>query len=200
MPPPFPWSEMEEMVERWKDANALAEEEGNWAKHLGQFYTDDTVYTWNMGPNQEFRATGRQEIYDIALGYHMKGFEKLRYPFTDFVIDDQRGAVVAFYRQIAPATRSDSTLFEVAGTSGSKFEYGGNYKWKTQIDFFDLGNVKNLFFEMAGEGVIEHVVRQKIHEQAQGALLPGIGRLRNESSMCTKISNIFAMIKIALVG
>ena len=143
---PYPRAELEEMVQRWLQANQQAERQGDWAKSLGPFYTLDAQYSWNMGPNQEFVAQGRQEICDIALGYYMKGFENWSYPYHDVIIDEKRGTVIGFYKQLAPATRPDGTSYEVVGVSGSWFEYGGNYQWKWQRDFFDLGNVKALFF------------------------------------------------------
>ena len=37
-------SEMEEMMERWLQANRDAEKEGDWTKYLGPMYTEDAVY------------------------------------------------------------------------------------------------------------------------------------------------------------
>ena len=201
----FDRAEMEEMVKRWKQANAMAEQEGNWAKHLESFYTEDVYYTWNMGPYQQFEARGKREICDIALTYHMKGFEKWRYPFLDWVIDDARGMCVVFYRQIAPPmvnNKADGrqTVREVAGISGSKFEYAGGYKWKRQEDFFDLGNVKSLFFELAGENRLELEVCEKLSLQAHGNLLPGILRINNEPGVCSKINNFLSIVRVAILG
>ena len=67
------------MVERWVEANQEAERRRDWTV-LSKFYTADAVYRWNMGPNQEFVAHGRRDISDLALGYHMNGFENWRYP------------------------------------------------------------------------------------------------------------------------
>ena len=79
--PEFPREELEEMVARWLEANKKAEQEGNWAKHLGPFYTDDAEYRWNMGPNEEFVARGRRQIEEWALGVQMQGFEDWSYPY-----------------------------------------------------------------------------------------------------------------------
>mmetsp|Transcript_21319 Transcript_21319/g.62066 ORF Transcript_21319/g.62066 Transcript_21319/m.62066 type:complete len:200 (-) Transcript_21319:319-918(-) len=198
--PHFPRAELDEMMERWIRANRDAEESGDWAGHLKPFYAEDAEYRWNMGPNEEYRARGREEICDVALGYHMKGFERWKYPYRDVVVDERRGTVVAFYGQIAPMTREDGTPYEVDGISGSRFEYAGNFQWRRQRDFFDVGNVKSLFFEMAGAGVLEPVVKRKIHEQARGGLLPGVIRLREQPGICTRVNNFFAMIRIAFVG
>lgn len=196
----FSRDEMEEMVARWLQANKDAEQAGNWSKHLGPMYQEDAVYAWNIGPNEEFVAKGRQEISDIALGYQMKGFEEWQYPYHDIIIDEKRGTVIGFWKQRAPFEREDGTQYEIAGIGGSWFEYGGNFQWKWQRDFFDLGNTKAMFFELAGAGLLSPVVKEKIYTQAKGELLPGHRKLREEPSKFQKIKNTFALVKIAMTG
>ncbi|CBL44694.1 Conserved hypothetical protein [gamma proteobacterium HdN1] len=196
----FPREELEEMVTRWLQANRDAEKEGDWAKHLGAMYTEDAQYGWNIGPNQEFMANNRQEIIDLAIGYQMKGFEDWEYPYHDIIIDEKRGTVIGFWKQRAPAKRADGTVYEVAGIGGSWFEYGGNFQWRWQRDFFDLGNTKALFFEMAGDGALSPTVKKKIQTHAHNKLLPGHRYLRPEPDTLTKARNFMAMVKIAATG
>ena len=192
--PTYPRSEMEEMMERWLEANRQAEQHGDWSTNLSPFYEKTAEYRWNMGPNQECVFQGRDEIRDVALGYHMKGFEKWHYPYHTILIDEKRGTVIGLYDQISP------TGVTVAGISGSWFEYGGNYQWRRQRDFFDLSNVKAVIFQMAGENQLEPIVKQKIHDQARGKLLPGIQRLSEERSICAKVNDFLAMLKIVIFG
>lgn len=198
----FPRAELEEMVQRWIEANREAERRGDWSALAHQFYTEDAVYQWNMGPNQEFAATGRQEIADVALGYHMKGFEDWRYPYQEpAVIDERNGVVVCFWEQIGPGVRAtDGTPYRVEGTGGSRFAYAGNFQWSWQRDFFDLGNTRALLLEMAGARQLNGAIRQKIADQARGKLLPGTHRLRPEPGVCAKIKNFVAMTRIAFFG
>lgn len=196
----YPRAELEQMLDKWLQANVDAEQEGNWAKHLGPMYTEDAVYSWNIGPNEEFVANGRREICDVALGYQMKGFEDWQYPYHDIVIDEQRGTVIGFWQQVSPYKRADGTRYAIAGIGGSWFEYGGDFMWQWQKDFFDLGNAKDCFFQLAGAGVLEPEVKDKIHKQAKGELLPGHRRLRPELSRMRKLRNTAAMVKIALTG
>ena len=65
--PAYPRAEMEEMVERWLEANRAGEAKKDW-KHMADLYTEDATYGWNVGPNDEFMAVGREEIREIALG------------------------------------------------------------------------------------------------------------------------------------
>lgn len=196
----YPREELEEMVSRWLQANVDAEKEGDWTKYLGPLYTEDAVYSWNMGPNEEFVANGRQEICDVALGYQMKGFEEWQYPYHDIIIDERRGTVIGFWKQVAPYKRNDGSNYEITGIGGSWFEYAGDYQWKWQRDFFDLGNAKDCFFQLAGAGALEPVVKEKIYQQAKGVLLPGHRKLRPELSKYEKAKNVVAMVKIALTG
>ena len=65
---------------------------------------------------------------------------------------------------------------------------------------FDLGNAKDCFFQLAGAGALEPIVKEKIHRQAKGILLPGHRKLREEPSRYEKIRNSLALVKIALTG
>ena len=196
--PAYPRQELEEMVERWLQANRDAEQEGNWPKHLGKLYTDNAEYRWNIGPNEEFVARSRQQIEEWALGVQMQGFEQWRYPYHRILIDEKQGEVIGLWRQVSPALREDGSHYEVAGIGGSWFRYGGNYQWEWQRDFFDLGNVKALFFELAADGKLDITVKQKIGKLARGQLLPGHERLREQPGLVKKLKGFVAMIGIAL--
>lgn len=196
----YPREELEEMLERWLQANVDAEKAGDWTSYLGPMYKEDAVYSWNVGPQEEFVANGRQEICDIALGYQMKGFEEWQYPYHDVIIDEKRGTVIGFWRQVSPYKRPDGKPYVIEGIGGSWFEYGGNFQWQWQKDFFDLGNAKDCFFQLAGAGVLEPEVKEKIHLQAKGQLLPGHRRLHPPMSKGRKFRNTMAMVKIALTG
>lgn len=196
----YPRAELEEMLERWLQANVAAEKDGDWTTHLAPMYQPDAVYSWNVGPNEEFVANGRQEICDIALGYQMKGFEDWEYPYHDVVIDEQRGTLIGFWRQTSPFKRRDGSTYCVEGIGGSWFEYGGNFQWRWQRDFFDFGNAKDCFFQLAGAGVLNPVVKEKIHRQAKGGLLPGHRKIRPELSRREKLRNAVAIVRIALSG
>lgn len=189
------------MVEKWIEANRQAEATGDWAKALGEFYTEDCEYLWNMGPNSQFRARGRQQICDWALGYWMKGFEQWKYPYHDIIIDEKRGTVICFYKHIFPKERPNGGgQYEVAGCNGTWFEYGGNYKWRWQRDWFDLENVKSITFELAGAGLLDVDARKKIHNHARGIQAPGLEPLLPDPGIWTKVKNFCAMIRIALIG
>jgi hypothetical protein len=169
--PSYPRGELEEMVERWLEANRRAEAAGDW-RPMADLYTENATYGWNLGANGEFMAVGREEIRDIALGLEMGGLDGWSYPYEEILIDDGKGQVVGFWRQIADATRPDGTPYEVAGIGGSWFRYGGDGMWSWQRDWFDFGNAAALFMEMLEAGTLSEGMTKRMERTASGSL-PG---------------------------
>jgi hypothetical protein len=161
--PAFPRAELEEMVQRWLQANRDAEAAGDW-RPMADLYTEDATYGWSYGPNTDFMAVGRDEIRDIALGTEMGGLDGWQYPYEEVLIDDAKGQVVGFWRQVADATRPDGTQYEVAGIGGSWFRYAGNHQWSWQRDWFDFGNAAAVFLEMLEAGQLSDGMTQRMHE------------------------------------
>jgi SnoaL-like domain len=170
--PAFPRQELEEMMRRWKAANVEAEEARDW-KPMAEFYTPGAEYTWNLGPDEDFVARGRDQIRDWVLGTEMEGLEGWTYPYDNVLIDEQQGEVIAFWRQVAPATRPDGTPYEIRGVGGSWFRYGGNYQWSWQRDFFDFGNAMALFMELIQAGKLNPPMQERIERVMSGEIMPG---------------------------
>ncbi|MGR6917626.1 nuclear transport factor 2 family protein [[Actinomadura] parvosata] len=164
--------ELEEMVRRWLEANRRCEERGDW-RPLADLYTEDATYGWNVGPGQDFMAVGRQEIRDLALGSEMGGLDGWSYPYQSILIDERRGEVVGFWKQVADARRPDGSPYEVPGIGGSWFRYGGGLRWCWQRDWFDLGNVTAVFVEMMKAGVLSDGMRRRLERAASGTPVPG---------------------------
>jgi SnoaL-like domain len=167
----FPRQELEDMVQRWLDANRRCEEQGDW-RPLAELYTPDATYGWNFGPREEFMAVGRDEIRDLALGLEMAGLDGWTYPYEEMLIDDRKGQVLGLWRQVADARRPDGGGYDVAGIGGSWFRYAGNWMWSWQRDFFDFGNAAALFVEMLGDGTLSEGMTKRMERVAAGSL-PG---------------------------
>jgi hypothetical protein len=157
-----PRAELEEMVERWLQANRDCETAGDW-KPLAEMYTPDATYGWSYGPHTDFMAIGRDEIRDIALGTEMGGLDGWQYPYEEIVIDEVKGHVIGFWRQVADATREDGTHYEVAGIGGSWFRYAGDFMWSWQRDWFDFGNAAALFMEMMAADKLSEGMVARMH-------------------------------------
>ena len=165
----FPRAELEEMVRRFVAANDEAGRTGDWAP-LAKYYAEDALYTWNNGSKWEFAARGRKQILDWVFGTEMEGLEKWTYPYVRVLIDDQQGEVIGVWRQLAPVKRDDGTPYEIAGTGGSWFRYGGNFQWSWQRDFFDFGNATATFVELARDGKLSEGMKKRM---GGGGLPPG---------------------------
>lgn len=161
----FPREELDTMVQLWLDANRRCEELGDW-RPLAELFTEDATYGWNIGPSQDFMAVGRDQIRDYALGSEMGGLDGWSYPYQSILVDEVKGEVVGFWKQLAATRRPDGTRYEVAGIGGSWFRYAGNQQWSWQRDWFDLGNVTALFLEMMKADVLPEGMKRRLDRAA----------------------------------
>ena len=168
----YPRAELDAMVEHWLQANLDAEASGDW-RSLADCFTEDATYGWNFGPKEHFMAVGRDEIRDIALGQEMGGLDGWQYPYEELIIDETKGHVVGFWRQVADATRPDGSTYEVPGIGGSWFIYGGDRQWAFQGDWFDYGNAASLFMEMMGDGTLSDGMQARLDRSLKPGQLPG---------------------------
>ena len=165
----FPRAELEEMVRRFVAANDEAGRTGNW-KPMAEFYAEDALYTWNNGDKWEFVAQGRKQIHDWVFGTEMAGLEHWVYPYVRTLIDDQKGEILGVWRQIAPERDKNGKPYEIAGTGGSWFRYGGNFQWIWQRDFFDHTNAGAVFGAMMQNGQLPP---RMIERMKAGSKMPG---------------------------
>lgn len=167
----FDRDELDEMVQRWLDANRACEELGDW-RPLADLYVEDATYGWNFGPNEDFMAVGRDEIRDVALGLEMGGLDGWSYPYMEVLVDDRKGQVLGLWKQVADAPRPDGGTYEVGGIGGSWFGYAGGFQWAWQRDFFDFGNATALFLQMMGDGTLSDGMTARM-ERSLRQELPG---------------------------
>ena len=167
--------EMEAFWQRWLDTNQECEAKRDWSG-LAEFFAPDATYGWNCGANDDFMAVGREEIRELALGTEMAGLDGWQYPYEEILIDDAKGHVVGFWRQIADATRADGSHYEIAGIGGSWFRYAGDFQWSWQRDWFDFGNAASLFLEMMTDGTLSEGMTKRMERSMAGSL-PGHYRL-----------------------
>ncbi len=170
--PAYPRAELEQMVETWLQANRDAERLGDWTT-MASCYTEGATYGWNYGPKEHFMAVGRDQIRDIALGQEMGGLDGWQYPYEEVVIDESKGHVIGFWRQVADATRDDGSNYEVAGIGGSWFIYGGDQQWSWQRDWFDYGNAASLFIEVITDGTLSDGMQARMDRSLKPGQLPG---------------------------
>jgi hypothetical protein len=193
-------AELEEMMRRWLDANRLAAATGDWQNTLGAHYTDDAEYRWDIGPDETFVARGVTQIRELAIGYQMQGFEHWSYPYDRIVIDDVKGEVVGYWRQVSPFKRLDGTYIEVPGLGSSWFRYGGGFKWSHQQDFFDLGSVVATLRDLAALDLLPDPLKKKLQLLARGQHMPGHTARPGRASPLQKLRGNLALARIAVLG
>jgi hypothetical protein len=165
--PSYPRRELEETMQRWLDLNKTCEEELNWLP-LADMFTEDATYGWNVGPNDEFMAVGRDQIREYAVGLEMAGLGGWTYPYMRILIDEQQGEILGLWKQVADATRPDGSHYEIAGLGGSWFRYGGNHQWSWQRDFFDVGNATATYIEMIQADALNPGMKARIEKMGAG--------------------------------
>jgi len=168
--PSLPREQLENWVQRWLEANRLAEMEGNW-KPLADFYADDATYGWNIGPKEDVMCIGIDEIRDVALGLEMEGLDNWRYPYQRVLIDDKQGEIVGFWKQVA--VDADGSESEIYGIGGSWFRLDANGKIEWQRDFFDFGHVQALYLRLMKDGKLSAGMQKRIERSLAGENLPG---------------------------
>ena len=166
----LPREVLEDFVERWLEANRVAEAAGDW-KGLADFYTDDATYGWNIGPKEDVMCVGRDQIRDVALGLEMEGLENWVYEYQKVLIDEKQGEIVGFWKQIA--NKSDGTSDEIYGIGGSWFRLNRDGKIEWQRDFFDFGHVQKLYLKLMKEGKLSKGMSERIERSLAGEKLPG---------------------------
>ncbi len=162
-------AELEEMVRRWVAANDEAGRTGDWSK-MSVFYTEDGIYSWNLGPKWEFVARGHKQIHEWVFGSEMAGLEHWTYPYVRTLIDDQKGEFIGIWRQVAPVLDPDGVPYEIRGTGGSWFRYAGDFQWCWQRDFFDHVNAGAVFGAMAQNGQLGEPMLERMKK---GSRMPG---------------------------
>jgi hypothetical protein len=193
-------AELEEMFRRWIEAHDRATATGNWKDTLGAYYSDDAEYRWDLGPDETFLVRGLHDIREIGVGYQMEGFERWSYPYERWVIDETKGEIVGFWRQISPYKRPDGTFYQVAGYGTSWFRYAGNFKWSHQQDYLDLASVVATLRDLAAAGLLPEALKQKMQMRARGKLMPGLSLRADRATALQKLRGNLALARVALVG
>lgn len=166
----FERDELEQMWQRWLDANAECERHRDWGP-LADFYAPDATYGWMYTPDEHFMAVGREEIRELALGQEMQGLAGWQYPYMATVMDEKAGMIVGFWRQVSDIPGPDGQPYEVHGIGGSWFGYAGDGLWAWQRDWFDLNSAAQTFVALMENGDAPQQLLDRM--SLDGPSLPG---------------------------
>ena len=92
--PAYPRAEMEEMVERWLEANRAGEAKKDW-KHMADLFTEDVAYT----EHHYGVFHGREAVRDWIVAV-MAPFPHMRFPSDWIAYDDENDAVVIMIKNL----------------------------------------------------------------------------------------------------
>src|SRR3979411_1191481 len=92
-------ADLEAWVDRWLQANKDCEKAGDW-RPLGDFYTKDATYGWNIGPKEDVMCVGVDEIRDGTLGLEVGGVDNWVYGSQKGLKDEEEGEIVPLLKQI----------------------------------------------------------------------------------------------------
>jgi len=134
----FSREEIQATMDRFVEANRMAERDGNWER-LADFYAEDAVYVYaGLAAGGMVEARGRDAIRRIVLARDMEDYRGWTFPHEWLVIDGDR--IVTKWQNRGPGRRPDGTYYEAPGIS--VIEYAGDGKFKSQWDLYDRLSVK----------------------------------------------------------
>ena len=168
--PAFPRSELEEMIRRFVAANDKAGDTGDW-EPLADVLRRGRDLLLEQRP--EARVRGARPRRDPPLRVRHRDGRPREVDVPVRARADRRPGRRGD-RRLAPGragdAQADGTPYEIAGTGGSWFRYGGNFQWVWQRDFFDHANAGAAFIAMAKDGKLSEGMQRRM---SQGTKAPG---------------------------
>jgi len=125
--------EVKDMMARFIEANAKAEETRDWGP-LADFYAEDCEYQYTMGEQGTRVCRGREAVRQYVMGKDMIGFEGWTFPYEWVVVDGDR--VMTKWWNQAPQTKDDGSPYRVVGMSA--ITVNDDLQIQTMHDNFDL--------------------------------------------------------------
>ncbi len=92
----------------------------------------------------------------------MPGLENSTCPHVRTLIDDKKGELLGFWKQLAPVNDADGKPYEIRGTGGSRFRYARDFKWAWQRDAFDHINTVPVFGAMMQAGQLTGRMQERM--------------------------------------
>jgi hypothetical protein len=151
---PYSHAEVEASIRGLAEAFKEAERRGKWSWLADEFYHEDCVYTCPYGGAMLVVANGREEIRkthfgrDMEVGSAWKGWT---FPITYWTVNGDQ--IISHWLNRGPGKRPDGSYYETSGVS--LITYGGQGKFKSQYDLFDIGHQMHLCDELEDAGLLD---------------------------------------------
>ena len=155
----FPRVEVESAIERLREAFVEAERRNHWAWIADEFYHEDATYYCPYGGVMPVFARSRDEIRKTHYGRDMdvgSGWVGWSFPIVDFAVNGER--IFSRWVNRGPGLRADGTHYETEGVSF--ITYGGDGKFSSQYDLFDIGHQMKLCDELKEAGLLNEALER----------------------------------------
>lgn len=156
----YPRAEIEATITGLRDAFVEAERRNTWSWLADEFYHEDCVYECPYGGVMPVRAEGREAIRRTHYGRDMdvgSGWTGWSFPIIDWAIQDDR--VISHWVNRGPGARPDGSFYETHGVSF--MTYGGDGKFSSQYDLFDIAHQMALCDELDDAGLLAPALRSE---------------------------------------
>lgn len=152
--------EVDATMVRLRDAFVEAERRNSWSWLADEFYHEDCVYTCPYGGAMPVRAEGREAIRRTHYGRDMdvgSGWEGWSFPIIDWTINGDR--ITSHWVNRGPGARPDGSPYETHGVS--LISYGGDGKFSSQFDLFDIAHQMQLCDELDEAGLLAEPLKRE---------------------------------------
>lgn len=150
---PYPREEVEAAISGLRDAFVEAEKRNSWSWIADEFYHEDCVYECPYGGAMLVRAEGREAIRKTHYGRDMdvgSGWQGWSFPILRWAINGD--LIISEWVNRGPGKRPDGSHYETTGVS--IITYGGDGKFSSQMDLFDIAHQMHLCDELDAAGLL----------------------------------------------
>lgn len=156
----YPYREVEAAIQGLATAFVECERRNDWAWLADAFYHENCVYTCPYGGAMPVVACGREDIRRTHYGRDMavgSGWEGWSFPILSWAINGDQ--IISHWVNRGPGLRPDGSYYETHGVSF--ITYGGDGKFSSQSDLFDIAHQMHLCDELDAAGLLSPRLKQE---------------------------------------
>jgi hypothetical protein len=149
----YPREEVEAAIQGLREAFVEAEKRNHWAWIADEFYHEDAQYFCPYGGAMPVFARSRDEIRATHYGRDMdvgSGWVGWSFPIISFAVNGDQ--IFSRWVNRGPGMRADGSFYETQGVSF--ITYGGEGKFSSQLDLFDISHQMKLCDELKVAGLL----------------------------------------------
>ena len=149
----YPRAEVESAIARLAAAFVQAAAQNKWSWIADEFYHENCVYTCDYAGAMRVEAHSRAEIKATHYGRDMdvgSGWAGWTFPILGWAVSGNQ--IFSRWANRGPGLRPDGTHYETPGVSF--ITYGGDGKFSSQHDLFDVAHQMHLCDELEAAGLL----------------------------------------------